>query len=89
MNIFAIGEGVANDKVAGVGNADNVSRERLVDDLFLRSHKSGRARNADGFSGANVFIHVVPHKHTGAYFHKSNTAAVVRVDVGVDFKNKS
>ena len=88
MNVFAGGKGVADNKITGIGHTDNITRVSFFDDFFLGSHKSGRTRDPHIFARADVFVYVVSFEPAGANFYESDPAAMVRVDVGVNFKNE-
>ena len=89
MKVFALGECVADFECAVIGNAHDVAGECFVDDAFFLSHKRRRSSKAQGLARAHVFVGCVTLKFTGTNFDKRNTAAVIRIHIGVNLEYES
>ncbi len=90
MDVFAAAQGVANfEGAVAVGQTYNIARIGLVDRLLLLGHKGRWAAELHHLALADVLVVHVSLELTRADFHKGDTAAVVGVHIGVDFKDKA
>ena len=89
MEVLAGGQCVADFKVAGVGEADDVAGPRLVDDALFLGHEGGGGGEAHLLALADVVVIYVALEAAGADFDEGYAGAVVGVHVGVDLEHEA
>ena len=89
LQVFALGQGVADFEVPGVVEADHIAGIGLVHHRFGRSHKRGRVRELQLFVESGVLVEGAAFEGATADPQKSNPVPVPRVDVGVDLENEA
>ena len=89
MQILAGGQRVADFKVAGVGEADDVAGPRLVDDALFLGHEGGGGGEAHLLALADVVVIYVALEAAGADFDEGYAGAVVGVHVGVYLEHEA
>ena len=89
VHFLALGEGIPNSEVSGVVQTHNIAGISLIHGRFFGSHEGGYRREFHHALLAHVEVILVAVERARNNFHESNSIAVFRVDVRVDFKNES
>ena len=89
MEIFALGERVANLEVTRVGQTDDVAGIGHVDGALALRHELGGRRETHGLTRTDVQVGGIAHKLTRTYLTEGYARAVVGVDISGNLEDEA
>ena len=80
---------VADGKITGVRQADNIAGQRLVNDQPFGAKEFIGSRQAVDFAGLGMYGTHTAFEHTGNDAHKGDAVTVFGVHIGLDLEDKA
>ena len=87
--LLAFGKGIADLKVPGIVQTDNIPRVGHIDHRLLLGHKGGRSRKFDSLARRHMQIGLVAFEHPGTDLQEGDTVPVVGVHIGVNLEDEA